>query len=113
MGGGDQTWEVHLELVRDRAAPWLHSGVAQEGGREFLQIRVNLDHPFSEEHLNDNERALEPVLRLAVAIALGERQARIQGVKSAGAIKSNANELLRTGLSSPMIASAGKGHGHE
>jgi hypothetical protein len=99
---GDEEWEIYLELIRDPAADWLDSSIVTKDGLQYLQIRINLDHPFSEEHLNDNERALDPVLRLAVAIALGERQARIQGVKNCTAVRRNANELLKTGLSSAM-----------
>lgn len=105
---GEHRCEVHLELISDPAAEWLDFAVAEKDGLELLQIRINLDHAFSEEHLNDNERALDPVIRLAVAIALGERQARKQGVKSCAAVRRNANEILRTGLSS-TIAAKGRG----
>lgn len=108
---GDKGWEVQLELVRDKSAPWLHAAIAGSGDNERMEIRVNLDHPFSEEHLNDNERALGPVLRLAVAMALGERQARDSGVMSAASIRKNANELLRLGLATlPMTGSQGGKH---
>ncbi|MBL0197030.1 MAG: hypothetical protein IPQ09_22930 [Myxococcales bacterium] len=103
---GDREWDVHLELVRDKAADWLDARTVEKDGQEHLQIRINLDHAFSEDHLNDNERALNPVLRLAVAMAIGEWQARMQGVKSSAAVRRNANELLRKGLSSVPMADA-------
>lgn len=106
---GDQELDVRVELVRDKMAEWLESTVVEVGGQQRLQIRVNLDHAFSEEHLNDNERALEPVLRLAVALAVGEWQARMQGVKSSGAIRKNANALLRHGLSSAQMRDSTNG----
>jgi hypothetical protein len=101
---GDQEWDVRIELVREPGAVWLDSSVAQsEDGQECLQIRLNLDHSFSEDHLNDNERALEPILRVAVAVAIGEWQARRQGVSNSGAVRRNANALLRQGLSSAPL----------
>ncbi|MBK8412335.1 MAG: ATP-binding protein [Sandaracinaceae bacterium] len=101
---GDQEWDVRIELVREPGAVWLDSSVSRsEDGQEHLQIRVNLDHSFSEEHLNDNERALEPILRVAVAVAVGEWQARTQGVSNSGAVRRNANALLRQGLSSAPL----------
>jgi hypothetical protein len=105
----DQEWNVRVELVRDPAAEWLESVQVKKDGQDTLQIRVNLAHAFSEEHLNDNEPALAPILRLAVAISIGELQARLQGVKSAGSIRKNANALLRKGLSSaPMNEDKGE-----
>ncbi|MFO0693689.1 MAG: ATP-binding protein [Polyangiales bacterium] len=62
---GDQQWDVRLELVREPGAEWLESRRAQVDGRDQLQIRINLDHAFSEEHLNDNERA--PCVRIVAA----------------------------------------------
>jgi hypothetical protein len=100
---GDQVWNVRVELIRDSAAEWLESYLVKKDGEDILQIRVNLAHSFSEEHLNDNERALGPVMRLAIAISVGEFQARLQGVKGAGAIRKNANGLLRKGLSSTPL----------
>ena len=96
---------MEVELVRDPGAEWLHCGSVTKDGHDVLEIRVNLDHPFSEEHINDNERALEPLLRLAIAISLGEKQARIQGVKNSGTVRRNANELLRLALAGVALTS--------
>lgn len=100
---GIKPWDVRLELVRDKGAAWLTCATELQDEQELLKIKVNLDHDFSIEHLNNNERAVEPILRLAVALSIGELQARLQGVKSSGAIRKHANELLRLGLSSAPI----------
>jgi len=105
---GSKPWHVRLELVRDKAAEWLTCASEIRDEVELLLIKVNLDHDFSIEHLNNNERAVEPILRLAVALSIGELQARLQGVKSSGAVRKHANELLRQGLSSAPIGVTSK-----
>ncbi|MCA9591046.1 MAG: ATP-binding protein [Myxococcales bacterium] len=104
---GDEPCDLRLELVRDKASEWLVCGTGVIENREVFQVRLNLDHEFSVEHINNNERAVEPILRLAAAMALAERQARREGVKNAGAVLRGTNELLRRGLSSAPIESGG------
>lgn len=95
QAGDDKEWNVRVELVRDPPAPWLDLSMATNEDGEHLHVRVNLAHPFSEEHLNDNERAMGPILRLAVALAIGEVQAKDQGVKFVGTTRKNANKILK------------------
>lgn len=95
QAGDDKEWNVRVELVRDPPAPWFDTSVATNEDGEHLHVRINLSHPFSEEHLNDNERALGPIVRLAVALAIGELQAKDQGVKFVGTIRKNANKILK------------------
>lgn len=105
----EESWTVRVELVRDKAEPWLVSHLVDtKEGPSTLQIRINLDHPFSEKHLNDNEKALSPVVRLAVAFALGEQKSRMQGVKSCGSVRKNANVFLEQALSN-VVLNSGKG----
>ena len=100
---GEQLWDVRVELVRESGAEWLNSWTVRKDEKDYLQIQVNLAHEFSEEHINDNERALGPVVRLAVAISIGELQARMAGVKNTASVRKNANELLRQGLASTPL----------
>lgn len=44
---------------------------------------------------------IEPILRIAAGIAISEKLARRSGVKSAGTVRRNLNELLREALSQP------------
>jgi len=44
---------------------------------------------------------IEPLLRVAAALALAEISARESGVKMAGTIRRNVNELLGDALSKP------------
>jgi hypothetical protein len=45
--------------------------------------------------------AIDALLRVAAALALGEKLARRAGVKSAGTLRRNMNQILREGLSQP------------
>lgn len=95
QSGEDKEWSVRVELVRDPPAPWLDVSTAVNDEGEHLHVRINLSHPFSEQHLNDNERAMAPIIRLAVALAIGEVQAKDQGVKFVGTTRKNANKILK------------------
>jgi hypothetical protein len=44
---------------------------------------------------------IEPLLRVAAALALSEKLARRSGVKSAGTLRRNMNQILRQALSQP------------
>jgi hypothetical protein len=89
-----RSWDIHLELVSDPAMHFYSTSTISEAGHDVIKVQVNLDHAFSIGHINDNETSLSPVLRLVAALALAEKIARDQGVKSAGAIRANTNEIL-------------------
>ena len=89
-----RAWDVHLDLVRDPALPFYVTSTRVEDGREIVSVQINLDHEFSINHLNYNEAALQPVIRLVAALALSEKVARESGVKNAGTIRMTANQLL-------------------
>lgn len=88
-------WHVLLQLVRDASKPFFVASTETREGVDTLLVQVNLDHEFSVAYINDNEAALQPLLRLIAAFALGEKLARNSGVRNASAIRANANELLR------------------
>ena len=86
---------VVLQLVQDQAADFFVAAVEKNGaGEEVLTVRLNLDHRFSIAFVNDNELALQPILRLAAALALSERMARKSGVSHASVVRSGANKIL-------------------
>jgi hypothetical protein len=88
-------WSIHLELVRDSAAPFYSTSLRQHEGAEVIGVQVNLDHEFSIAYINENEEALQPILRLIAALALGEKIARDSGVKNPGVVRKNADQILR------------------
>ena len=87
-------WQIELELVRDVALPFYSTSLVARDGGDVINVRLNLEHEFSVQHINGNEQALQPVLRLVAALALGEKQARDAGVKNVGVVRQNANEIL-------------------
>jgi Histidine kinase-, DNA gyrase B-, and HSP90-like ATPase len=102
-------WQIFLELSNDpsigdwvdlcdqliTSEPVVDSNVRQVG------IRLALAHPFMERFGGVESSRIEPLLRIAVAIVLAEVTARSSGVRQAGALRRNINELLRTALSKP------------
>jgi hypothetical protein len=103
-----QRWEIELELSTDPAvSDWVSlSDSKQDHGREGagvrrLAVRMALAHPFTERFAGSDAEQLEPLVRIAAAIMLAETAARESGVRQAGEIRRNINELLREALSKP------------
>lgn len=100
-------WQIDLELSTDPGVgDWLHlseRATAPEGanGERRLGIRVSLAHPFMERFGGTDASRIEPLLRVAAALALAEVTAREAGVALAGAIRRRVNQLLREGLANP------------
>jgi len=104
-----EPWQVILELSDDPSiGDWVNlcdqlvapDSVADSNVRR-VGIRLALAHPFMERFGGAESSRIEPLLRVAVAIVLAEITARSSGVRQAGAIRRNINELLRTALSKP------------
>ena len=97
-------WLVRIELSDDPAeGDWLSisdSGTAQ-GGADTVEIRVSMAHPFMVTFAQTEADDIEPLLRIAAALALSEKLARRAGVKSAGTVRRNMNQILREALSKP------------
>jgi hypothetical protein len=60
-----------------------------------------LAHPFTDRFGGSSGEQLEPLVRMAAAIMLAETAARESGVRQAGEIRRNINQLLRDALSKP------------
>ncbi len=101
----DQQWDVTIELANDPAiGTWLDLGDNRRvDRRRVLKIRVNCAHPFMERFAGSDSEQIEPLLRLAAAMAIAEFVARDQGHKNTGAIRHNVNELLTSALSSTSV----------
>lgn len=100
-----RVWQISIQVVRERSEDWYSCrspvllGQSKDGTDEWgMDIRLNLDHPFSELFINESESVLAPVLRIVAALALAEATAREAGTKHAGRIRRNVNDLLRYAL---------------
>lgn len=99
-------WRIILELTTDPGvSKWLTvSDRGQTKGKEPIRqlgVRVSLAHPFMERFAGADAGKIEPLVRVAAAIALSETAARDSGVKQAGTMLRNINQLLRDALSKP------------
>ena len=99
-----RNWLVKVELVNDIAqSEWL-SFIDQPRSRNnpnVLVIRLNLAHPFMVRFAQTDSQDIEALLRVAAALALSEKVCRIGGIKFAGTIRMNINNLLGGTLSKP------------
>ena len=102
-----QPWRIIIELVTDPAiGDWVSVSdrpIVNESGqvRRCVCVRLSLAHPFMDRFGGPDAASIEPLLRLAAAIGLGETAAREAGVELTGTIRRNINELLRSALSNP------------
>lgn len=99
-----EPWLIKIELSDDPAeGDWLSisdPGVSQ-GGPDTIEIRVSMAHPFMISFAQTDAAEIEPLLRVAAALAIAEKLARRAGVRSAGTVRRNLNEILREALSQP------------
>lgn len=100
----EQKWLLRIEMTNDPAqGDWLavSDQPARPDGVQVLEIRLALVHPFMVSFVQADPEAMEATLRLAAGLALAEKLARGTGVKLAGTIRRNLNELLREALAKP------------
>lgn len=100
-------WRIVIELSPDPAlGDWLTVSDKTDRARgkperRELHVRLALAHPFMERFAGTTYTEIEPLLRVAAALGLAEVTARESGMRSAGTIRRNVNELLRDALSKP------------
>jgi hypothetical protein len=101
-------WRIILELTNDPGiSDWLNvSDKGQAKGKDkepirLLSVRVSLVHPFMERFAGADAAKIEPLVRVAAAIALAETAARESGVKQTATMRRNINQLLKDALSKP------------
>ncbi len=101
----DTAWRVQIELTNDPAmGEWLEVGdilPTRASTPRVLKLRLALAHPFMLRFAGADGSSIEPLLRVAAAIGLGEVLARESGVRQAGTVRRNVNDLLRDSLSQP------------
>lgn len=98
-------WLVTITLSDDPAeGDWLaisDQGQTTQDGPDTIEIRVSMAHPFMVSFAQTDADDIEPLLRVAAALAISEKLARRAGVKSAGTVRRNLNDLLWEALSQP------------
>ena len=100
-------WTVTVEVTNDSAVgEWLsvfdsepRNSARNSAQVRQLGVRLSLSHPFMDKFVGVDLDRVRPFVRLAAAIGLAEITARETGVRSAGEIRRNLNELLRDALS--------------
>jgi len=100
----DKAWSINVELANDPAeSQWLVVSDTAETRKEprRLDIRVSMAHPFMIRFAQTDTEDVEALLRVAAAIALGEVLARDSGVRKAGTVRRNVNDILKDALSEP------------
>lgn len=96
-------WSINVEVTDDPAeSQWLavsDSGAATDP--RAIDIRVSMSHPFMVRFAQADREELEGLLRVGAALAVGEVLARDSGVRGAGTVRRNVNDILREALSEP------------
>jgi hypothetical protein len=96
-----QQWLVAIDLTTDPAVTQWVQIMDKPGpkGKRELGIRMSLSHPFTQRFGGVNADQIEGLVRIAAGVAIAEITARESGVKEAGTIRRNLNELLLDALS--------------
>ncbi len=98
----DKDWSINIELTEDPAESQLlvvSDAAASTEQPRNLDIRVSMVHPFMVRFAQTNGESVEALLRFAAALALAEVLARDSGVRQAGTIRRNVNDIIRHALS--------------
>lgn len=96
--GGD--WSVEFSFVRQGdPGRWIDVRGASEdlrdkAGLRLLQIAILVTHPFMRNFVRGESEHLEPILRLAAALALAERSAKDAGLEWPATIRTRVNRIL-------------------
>lgn len=101
------SWSIQVEITNDPVVgDWVSvfdtgAGPAASGARSSrrLGVRLSLAHPFMTRFVGPDLERIKPFVRLAAAIGLSEITAREAGVRQAGEVRRNINQLLRDALS--------------
>lgn len=97
-------WSINVELTGDPSeSQWLTVSDTPETrtSPRKLDLRVSMTHPFMVRFAQRDTEDIEALLRVAAAIGLAEVLARDSGVRMAGTVRRNLNDILRDALSEP------------
>jgi hypothetical protein len=91
-----EEWHITIDTTTDPAATeWVKIREHQRSGkRRDLGILFSVSHPFTQRFGGASAEDLEGLLRVAVGVAVAETTAREAGVRMAGVLVRNLNELL-------------------
>lgn len=98
----ERAWSIHVEITYDPAeSQWLVVSDSRERRDELrkIDIRLSMTHPFMTRFAQSGGETLEGLLRIAAAVAVSEVLARDAGVRQAGTVRRNINDILRDALS--------------
>lgn len=99
-----KVWDINVELANDPSeSQWLALSDTPETRKQprSLDIRVSMSHPFMVRFAQTDSEDVEALLRVAAALGLAEVLARDSGVRKAGTVRRNVNDILRDALSEP------------
>ncbi len=100
-----RAWSINVEITNDPAeSQWLalsDSGSQAPDAARRIDIRVSMAHPFMVRFAQADPEEVEGLLRVGAALAVAEVLARDAGVRRAGTIRRNVNDILREALSEP------------
>lgn len=98
----DKKWCVKIQVTEDTSiSDWIYlidSGPINNEIRD-INIRVSAVHPFVLKFSDNSGNVFEALLRIAAAIAIAEVIARDSGVKHAGTIRRNVNNIITDAFS--------------
>ena len=100
----DRDWLINVELTDDPAeSQWLALQDSGDVGADLrtINIQVSMCHPFMVRFAQTDSEDVEALLRVAASISLAEVLARDAGVKQAGTVRRNVNEIMASALSEP------------
>jgi hypothetical protein len=100
----DETWLITIDLSDDPSeGDWLSvsADTPDVGQAHALHIRISMLHPFMVAFAQTSAEEIDAVIRIATALALAEKLARSSGVRQAGTVRRNLNDILREALSRP------------
>ena len=97
-------WSLTLELVADPSREdWYEiAETTNDDDTTEVQIRVNIAHPFMLRFTSPDGDEIIPFTRLTAGLAIAEITAREVGVREAGTLRANLNQILRSALSGPL-----------
>ncbi len=98
----DKMWRVEVHITGDPSeGQWLAitDVPSRQSEPRCLSIRVSIAHPFMVRFAQSDRENVEALLRVAAAIAIAEVLARDAGVRYAGTVRRNINDILRHALS--------------
>lgn len=96
-----RSWDITVEMVNDPLIDHWYTSTSSNEKPDLvrMQIRLNTAHPFLVRFAQRDAETLEAILRMAVAVCVGEVFARLSGVQYARLVTRNIDLVLTNALS--------------